>query len=242
LTGAVIRLDSVGSTNDEARRLAQAGAAHFTAVVANQQTAGRGRDGRTWVSPPGNLYVSVILRPDAPAARLAGLALVAAVALGEALAPLIPPSARLSYKWPNDLLVDRCKLAGILIESEAAQPGMASFAVVGVGVNCRSHPDATPYPATDLRAICGRDIAPEDVLNRLMSALRSWLERWEGEGMAPVCAAWRARAEGIGEAISVRLPHETIEGRFVDIDPAGMLIVATERGEQRIAAGDVFLA
>lgn len=240
MSGAVIRLDSVGSTNDEARARARGGAAHLTVVVAQQQTEGRGRDGRIWISPPGNLYASVILRPDVPTMRLAGLALVAAVSLGDALAPLIPAGARLGYKWPNDVLINRSKVAGILIESEAGGDAPACV-VLGLGVNCRSHPDGAPYPTTDLRTVCGRDIAPDDVLDRFMAMLPPWVARWEGEGMAPVCASWRSRAEGIGETIRVRLPRETIEGRFVDIDPTGALNLATEGGERRVAAGDVFL-
>jgi BirA family biotin operon repressor/biotin-[acetyl-CoA-carboxylase] ligase len=239
LFGAVIRLDSVASTNDEARRRAQAGAAHGTAIVAREQTAGRGRDGRAWISPPGNLYASFILRPGVTLADLPGLSLVAAVALGEALQPLMPPAARLGYKWPNDILIDGHKVAGILIESEAERDGVC--AVLGLGVNCRRHPGDTPFPASNLSAVAGREIDPDAVLQGFTATLQSWLGRWERDGMAPVCAAWRARAEGIGEAIRVRLPHETIEGRFADIDPAGVLIVATERGERRIAAGDVFL-
>src|SRR5439155_19489702 len=111
---------TIGSTNDEAKAVARTGATDGTLVWADQQTAGRGRRGRIWLSPPGNLYLSLVLRPECAAARAAQLGFVAALGLGDALAPLVGATVQLRYKWPNDLLVDGKKLAGILLESETS--------------------------------------------------------------------------------------------------------------------------
>ncbi len=136
--------DSLGSTNDEARRLAQAGAAHGTVVAARQQTAGRGRVGRSWVSPPGNLYLSVLLRLDLPLARLAELSFVAALAVADMVDSFLPPDFRAALKWPNDVLVEGAKISGILIEQGE------TATIVGIGVNVGHCPTGTPYPVTSL--------------------------------------------------------------------------------------------
>ncbi|HEY0521750.1 MAG TPA: biotin--[acetyl-CoA-carboxylase] ligase, partial [Stellaceae bacterium] len=115
----LLSYDRLGSTNDEAKRLARDdGAAHGTVVWALEQTQGHGRTGRVWASPPGNLYCSTVLRPDCPAARAAEIGFVAALAVGDALTPLLPGSARLGYKWPNDVLVGGRKVSGILAEAQ----------------------------------------------------------------------------------------------------------------------------
>src|SRR5690348_7572810 len=137
---------AVGSTNDTAKELARAGAPEGTIVWAGEQTAGRGRRGRIWASPPGNLYLSLILRPQAPAAQAAQLGFVAALALGGAIAELAGPQIELRCKWPNDLLANGRKLAGILLESETSANGEVDFVVLGVGANLASAPAATEYP------------------------------------------------------------------------------------------------
>src|SRR5512146_93191 len=129
------RYKTLGSTNDEAKALARAGAPDGTIVWAGEQTAGRGRRGRVWRSPPGNLYVSVVLRPDATPARAAQLGFVAALGLGDALRRLAGPALNLRYKWPNDVLANGRKLAGILLESETSTKVRVDFVVLGLGVN-----------------------------------------------------------------------------------------------------------
>jgi BirA family transcriptional regulator, biotin operon repressor / biotin---[acetyl-CoA-carboxylase] ligase len=232
----LIALDSVGSTNDEAKRLARGGADHGTLIWAREQTAGRGRGGRVWASPRGNLYLSLVLKLGLPAAQIAELSYVSVVALGEALRPFLPPMAVLSYKWPNDLLLDGRKVAGILLETETA----ADWAVLGTGVNVASHPDDATYPATDL-ASTGTVPPLQTLLEAFMAHLDGWIWRWREAGMAPVRAAWLAHARGLGEPITVRLPDAQITGRFADLDPDGRLVlIRADGGTQLIAAGDVF--
>ena len=127
----LVALDSVGSTNDEAARLADAGAPEGTVVWAREQTGGRGRRGRAWASPVGNLYTSTILRPDCPAARAAELGFVSALAVAD----IVPPGRAVRVKWPNDVLVDGGKIAGILLESAIAQTGAVQHVIAGIGIN-----------------------------------------------------------------------------------------------------------
>ena len=149
--GYVLRaFDRVESTNDEARRLAEQGADAGVVVVADQQLKGRGRHGRIWQSPPGNLYASLLLRPDCSIAVSAQLSLVASLALAEALVALAPPDADVRVKWPNDVLVRGAKVAGLLLESAADAGERVAWVVVGSGVNIDSAPADTPYPATAL--------------------------------------------------------------------------------------------
>jgi BirA family biotin operon repressor/biotin-[acetyl-CoA-carboxylase] ligase len=141
----LIALDSIDSTNAEALRLAAGGERSPLWVTARSQTAGRGRRGRAWVSEPGNLYASLLLTDPAPPEHRPELSLVAALAVHDAVAGRIPGLAvRVALKWPNDLLIDRNKFAGILVEGEAAA------VAVGIGVNCTHHPAHTDFPATDL--------------------------------------------------------------------------------------------
>ncbi|HEX6101411.1 MAG TPA: biotin--[acetyl-CoA-carboxylase] ligase [Alphaproteobacteria bacterium] len=239
------RLDArarVGSTNEEAKRLALAGAPEFTLVWALEQTQGRGRRGRAWSSPPGNLYLSLVLRPDIAPGEAAQIGFVAAVALAEALRPLLPAKVELALKWPNDVLVGRRKISGILPEALAAGGGAGIEALVlGIGVNVASHPEGTAWPATDLSA-AGVSIALEALLERLAAALDHWIALWRREGFAPVRARWMALALARGEPVELRLDGRTLSGRFVEIDAEGALVLAPPDGSppQRIRAGEVF--
>jgi BirA family transcriptional regulator, biotin operon repressor / biotin---[acetyl-CoA-carboxylase] ligase len=235
--------DWIGSTNDEAKRLARDGAPEGTLLCSLEQTAGRGRRGRTWASPRGNLYASLILRPDCPASRAAQLGFVTAVAIGEALRAILPRAERLAYKWPNDVLINGRKTAGVLLESEMITPGKLSFLVVGVGVNLAASPQGTEFPATSVAEEGLGVVWPETMLERFAHQFQSWERRWHAEGFAPVRAAWLAGAAASrGEPIRVRLETATLYGRFLDIDERGTLLL-DEAGERRhISAGEVFPA
>jgi BirA family biotin operon repressor/biotin-[acetyl-CoA-carboxylase] ligase len=238
---SLICLPSVGSTNDEAKRLAEDGAVEGTLVYAFEQTAGRGRRGRGWHSPPGNLYVSAVLRPGKPAAQSALIGFVAAVALADALQDLGLSGERLRLKWPNDVLVDKAKVAGILIETSATAGGPPAWLVLGMGVNLAHAPENTPYPATTLRAAGLASVTVEGLLEALAGRLAEWYGRWQAEGFAPVRAAWLKRATGLGEPIEVRLDQESLQGRFVALEDDGALSLEMPQGERRrVTVGDVF--
>lgn len=234
--------ETLGSTNDAAKALARAGAAEKTLVWAREQTQGRGRRGRTWHSPPGNLYLSLVLRPHREAARAAQLSFVAALALGDALHALAGPALALRYKWPNDVLCGGKKLAGILLESETGTDGSVQFVVIGVGVNLASRPEDVEYPATSLAAEGIAGVTPTALLEAFARHVDLWVGRWRQEGFAPVRTAWLARASGLGAPITVRLERVTLCGRFHDLGADGALVLDAAEGRRRIAAGEVFPA
>jgi BirA family biotin operon repressor/biotin-[acetyl-CoA-carboxylase] ligase len=236
----LVSYDSLGSTNDEAKRLASDGAKEGTLVWALEQTAGRGRRGRSWVSPPGNLYTSLILRPHCPAALAAQLGFVAALAVGDTLATICPGLEGLTYKWPNDVLVGGCKLAGILLESELGQGEVTRFVVVGVGINLVSSPRDAVSPATSIAEEDLGSVSPGAALEEFAHHFQAWARCWREEGFAPIRAAWRAHATALGEPIRVRQEPATLHGRFLDIAHDGALLLESAGEIRRIAAGEVF--
>jgi BirA family biotin operon repressor/biotin-[acetyl-CoA-carboxylase] ligase len=235
--------DSIGSTNDEAKHLARDGVAEGTIVWALEQTAGRGRRGRAWVSPRGNLYFSLILRPDCPAGSAAQLGFVEALAVGDALRAILPQIELLTYKWPNDVLLNGRKIAGVLLESETMGSEKLSFVVVGVGVNLIASPQGTEFPATSIMEEGLGEVMPEVMLEEFAAHFQLWFARWRAEGFAPVRAAWSAAAAiARGEAIRVRLESRALYGRFLDLDHEGNLLLDHAGECRRIAAGEVFPA
>jgi BirA family biotin operon repressor/biotin-[acetyl-CoA-carboxylase] ligase len=238
----LVSRETVGSTNDEAKQLARQGAAAGTVVWALEQTAGRGRRGRRWSSPCGNLYASLIMRPVAAPDRAAQLGFVAALAATDALHELVPELGETACKWPNDILVGGRKIAGILLESEMDKGENLAFLIVGVGINLVSAPPDTEYPATSIAGEGGPPPSPQAALGAFARHFAAWAQRWGGEGFAPVREAWRARAASLGEQIRVRLDTATLQGIFVDIDQQGTLLLKTKGGLRLISAGDVFPA
>jgi BirA family biotin operon repressor/biotin-[acetyl-CoA-carboxylase] ligase len=236
----LITYERLASSNDEAKRLAQAGAEDGTIVWARTQTSGRGRRGRAWQDLPGNLAASLILRPDCPPAAAAQLGFVAALALGETVLAHLPAGVRLAYKWPNDVLLNGGKVAGILLESETAPTGAVAFVVLGIGVNIAGHPEGTDYPATSLGEAGCLGLSAPMVLEGIARYLLLWRDRWRVEGFAPVRTAWLERSAGLGEAISVRLGERRLAGRFAGLGEDGSLLLETGEGRRRIAAGDMF--
>lgn len=222
-----IVLDSTPSTNDEAKALALAGASHGTSVLADTQQAGRGRLGRSWVSPPGqNLYASLVLRPQMPAERVPLLCLGAAVAVAEVC------GEGFRIKWPNDV-VDTAhrKVAGILAEAEWSG-GQPAFIVLGIGLNVGSHPDG--LPATSLAAHGDRRSREELAAALLAETLRQ-VERVVSEPEA-LLQDWRARSATLGAKVAVG----SVTGTAVGLDDSGALLVDTGEGmPTRILAGDV---
>jgi BirA family biotin operon repressor/biotin-[acetyl-CoA-carboxylase] ligase len=234
----LITHDTIGSTNAEAMRLARGGEHGPLWVTAKSQTAGRGRRGRLWVSEQGNLYASLVLTAPAPPERFPELSFVAALALHDVIGGRIPGLAgRVVLKWPNDLLIDRNKFAGILVEGEGA------IVVIGIGVNCVHHPAGTEYPATDLAA-AGVRATPESLFAPLTAAMNVRLVQWSrGAGFVSVRADWLARAAGVGKPIRVKAGDGELLGRFETIDESGRLVLRLDDGTmQTVTAGDVFMA
>jgi len=229
----LVACDCIDSSNDEVRRRFDSGDAPGLVVWAKEQTAGRGRRGRTWISPRGNLHCSILLTARSPE-EAPQLAFVAAAALRQGLHSLLP-QLPFRCKWPNDLLVQGRKIAGMLLESAAPH------VILGVGVNVVEAPDPALYPAACLRQL-GSGAEDFDVLSAFCEALSKWHGIWMTQGFAPIRQAWLDHAQGVGEAVTVRLAdHSELQGRFSGLDAGGALLLETEDGSVRpILAGDVF--
>jgi BirA family biotin operon repressor/biotin-[acetyl-CoA-carboxylase] ligase len=236
-------LGEVGSTNSDCLARARAGDPGLLWLTASRQVAGRGRRGRAWTSEPGNLYASLLLIDPAPPEQTASLPLAVAVAVHSAIRQVLPPtSPPLEVKWPNDILIGRKKTCGILLEGETLRDGRRAL-VIGIGINIRHMPDASPYPVTRL-ADHGASVSPEELFAHLFKAMAEVLESWsEPGGLADLVRRWRQLACGVGEKITVNLPDRSLVGTFAGIDERGFLMLDTEDGAALpIAAGDVFFA
>ena len=244
--------DSVGSTNAEALQAATAGDPGGIWFAARQQTQGRGRRGRPWESTSGNLAATLLIIPDADPSLLATLGFVAGVALSRALSTILPSgmvrqsafnedgrSWRIALKWPNDVLADGAKLAGILLESVRAADGRQAIGV-GLGVNVVAAPSGLPYPATSLADLACHTTA-EAVFEALSDAWVEAFRLWDdGRGTQAVLAEWRGAAAGLGEPVSVAQDGDLVQGTFETIDDAGRLIVrVNDNSRIAITAGDV---
>ncbi len=238
-SAAGVRLVShelLASTNTEALTLARAGERGPLWVTAGRQSAGHGRRGRTWTSEPGNLYASLLLTEPALPEHWPELSFVAALAIHDTIADLAPGARpRLAIKWPNDLLLDGAKFAGILTEAEGT-----TTVVVGIGVNCISHPADTDYPATNLAASRIK-LSPEVVFSELSAKMIGRVAQWnQGEHFATIRTDWLSRAAGLGDNVSVRLSERELSGRFETIDDTGQLVLVEPEGNRyAIAVGDV---
>ncbi len=210
-------------------------------IIADEQTGGRGRTGRHWHSPPGNLHASLLLVDPCPQAQTPELGFVAGVALAHALREALGGDGRLKIKWPNDMLFDGAKLSGLMLEGSQLPDGRFAL-VIGIGVNCIAHPENLAYPATSLAKIAARPIPAAEILARLAKSLNHWLGLYAGgRNFALIRQNWLEMAAGLGQPIEIALGSHYVRGIFSTIDDFGRLVVATPDGTQTVAAGDVFL-
>lgn len=224
----------IGSTNDEARRLAAAGAPHGTAVHADEQSSGRGRLSHTWFSPPGNLYISILLRTGQAPSRTAELSFVTALAVADTVDALLPQTVRATLKWPNDVLVNGAKIAGILLEQ------VNDATIIGIGLNVLQAPSNIAYKAATLVA-CGGIASVDEARDILLDRLARHLEVWSRDGFAPVREQWLRRSYPIGAKIRANTGGESVAGAFAGMDADGALLLDTPFGRRRITAGDIAL-
>jgi BirA family biotin operon repressor/biotin-[acetyl-CoA-carboxylase] ligase len=232
--------EELGSTNDRARELAEEGAEHGEVVIAEAQTAGRGRRGRTWISPARrNLYFSAILRPDLPPARAPELTLVASLAVCDALRHAGVPAG---IKWPNDVLASERKIAGILTEL-AAEADRVHWVVIGVGVNVNARAEDFPEElrgeATSVLLERGEPAPRALFAAACLAELEGWIDRHAEEGFGPVREAWRARSVTLGREVTASVQGREVAGTAEDIDDSGALLVRGRGGVERITAGDI---
>lgn len=239
-TFRLTHLSTTHSTMDVARDAAEAGEADGFVVLADEQAGGRGRRGRVWHSPRGNLYASLLIEPLLQPQDYGHFSFVAALALARSL-PDTMAAERVRLKWPNDVLVDGAKIAGILLEA-CIKPEHKAMLIIGFGLNITHHPLETSYRATSLAALgCAIDqYPPRTMLEYFLSAFTKYRAVLEREGFAPIQQAWLAQASGLGDLINVHLPDQEMKGHFEGIDENGRLLLRLPTGILRpIAAGDV---
>nr|WP_277348907.1 biotin--[acetyl-CoA-carboxylase] ligase [Sneathiella limimaris] len=233
---------TIDSTNLAARKLADEGASEGQVIWALKQESGVGRRGRQWTSPEGNLYCSVLLRPNVSAVEGAKLSFLVAVALFDALKPYLPESIDLAVKWPNDLLINGRKTAGILLESRSNNDGRLDWLIIGTGINIRHYPKVTDgLPAISLEEV-GAKLTTDQLLKSYLDNLLQLYQLWKQEGFSPIRQRWLARASGVGGPVTVRLSNEQFEGVFSGMDENGALVLTLPDGSTRlVTAGEVFL-
>ncbi|MDI9409873.1 MAG: biotin--[acetyl-CoA-carboxylase] ligase [Candidatus Pacebacteria bacterium] len=223
-----IYYDQLGSSNDQARTLARAGAASGTLVIARTQTQGRGRQGRQWQSPQGNFYGSLIWRSSKPPNQQATIALVTGIAVNDSVVRYLPITSQhyLTLKWPNDLHYNRHKLAGILVETETSPHEPLTAIIIGIGVNLSEAPHDLPYPATSINSIIGTAPTLTEFTEQIGQRLIQRLEKWERHGFAALADDWNLRAAGYQGRAMVAIPPNPAEGgTFHGVGPDGALLL-----------------
>lgn len=231
----LVERDEVTSTNDTAIELAEAGTAAWSVVRARVQTGGRGRRGRVFVSPPGNSYTSFILRPGVAPRDLPQLSLITGVAVAESIEAAAPGTAPARCKWPNDILINDAKVAGILVETAG------DAVIVGIGINLVSHPDIRGVATTDLAGEGAPGVDRNLLLATLCRRLKDRVTDWERFGFASQRRAWLDRAAGIGARASFS-GDDVMEGRIVGLAHDGALIMESDGRRMRVSSGTLRLS
>lgn len=235
----VIRLPEIDSTNDEARRRADAGERGPLWLIADKQTAGRGRYGRSWESGQGNFAATYLFAPGLEADRCAQLSFAVALALVDVIDGFLPERAAL--KWPNDVLIGGRKVAGILLEAGGAQTGAApAWLAIGIGINLVAAPQDVPFPATALAVHLAASPSADEMLARLAPALNARLSNYYVQGFGVLRDAWLARAHGLGAPIHVKLAEHSLEGVFDGLSAEGALLLRVGAERREIRAGEIY--
>jgi BirA family biotin operon repressor/biotin-[acetyl-CoA-carboxylase] ligase len=227
------------STSTLLKQRAEAGAAEGLAIQALRQSAGRGRQGRGWDSPAGNLYISVLLRPAVALRDAPQWSFVAAVALADTVKTLLPEAAKLTLKWPNDLLLDGAKAAGILVETGVVPSHTLDWICIGMGVNIATKPSLPDRATACLAEYLPAPPAPEVLAAQLLQNLAHWHDLRLAQGFAPIRDAWLRHAPAMGAPVSVKRDDALIEGNFAGLSPEGGLLLAKGREVQLILAGEI---
>ncbi len=229
-------LDEIDSTNDEARRRAPAPRPIW--IAARRQSTARGRQGRKWDAPEGNLSATLLIARDDTPSELARLTFHASLAVADLLTHFAP-DAQVQTKWPNDAFLNGSKAAGILLENYGPGGGHAANLAIGIGINLAHHPDSktSRWRPTSLAAETGH--APD--FEKALTVLAQRLDHWLAVGdFAVIRAEWLSRTSHLGGKIEARLPDRTLTGIFEDVDAEGTLVLRTPGGSERIAAADIF--
>ena len=235
----IVYYEKINSTQDVAGKLAAAGIEEGMVVVAENQTGGRGRIGRSWASPPGGVYLSIILRPAIKPSEALRFPLIAGVAVAQAIGQLTGLAPQL--KWPNDIIIGGRKAGGILTEM-SAETDRINYLVIGIGINVNTEtfPDEIEEIATSLKAECGKEVSRRELIQKILEHLESLYRILQESGFEPIRKMWKAQSSTIGSWAIIRTEREQIKGEAIDIDEDGALILRKANGAlERVIAGDV---
>jgi len=236
---SVYSYDTIGSTNNRAYQLAEEGAQEGTVVIAEQQISGKGRIGRRWSSPKGGIYMSLILRPKLMPTEISKLTLVAAVSVAQTIRSAT--GLECLIKWPNDILIGRHKLCGILTELKAEQD-LTMFVILGIGINVNTRPSLLPKNATSISKELGEDYSKVDLAKKLLKNVESHYTLFKENKFNSIIDEWKDLSATLGKRVKITDKAHTVEGQAIDIDEGGALVVRLDSGfNERVLAGDVIL-
>jgi BirA family biotin operon repressor/biotin-[acetyl-CoA-carboxylase] ligase len=232
--------DSLGSTIDEAHACVRKGAAEGLVIVAYEQVSGRGRRGRAWENLPGNLYMTFITYLSCPLVEALQLSFVTCIAVGEKLRSLLPPGHVITYKWPNDILLNGKKVGGLLLEAVPLSDEKETAYLASCGLNLISQPLKVRYPTTSFQNE-GIYLSLEEVLYGVAASLEYYISFWKEEGFSPIYDLWMKHAAGLEQKISFDLQGKLQEGFFKGIDGEGALLLRTSEGLKKFTAGEILV-
>lgn len=223
----------VSSTNEEALDLIERGISNETVIIADKQTEGRGRTGKSWVSPEGNFYASLIINQETDVSKLTELTFVTALAVGNTLLSFISDS-NVQHKWPNDILIDDKKISGILLEKKSN----SNWLIIGIGININH----APLPGTTCISNYGESVSNIDLLKKLIINFNKLRKQWLFDGFYAIREMWLKKVFKMNEQISVKLADKLYEGIFADIDKSGKLVLQQKDGSLiYFDAGELFI-
>jgi BirA family biotin operon repressor/biotin-[acetyl-CoA-carboxylase] ligase len=235
----ILSYESLDSTNDTAYQLAEKGEKEGTIVIAEKQKKGKGRQGRHWISPKGGVYLSCILKPDIEPKEVAKITLVSAVAVCDSIRERASVPAMI--KWPNDIIIRKKKVCGILTEMKAEQDKV-DFVILGIGVNVDTSPNLLPKGATSLVKEAGEGPKKVELARRILENLEHYLDVFNKEGFNKIRDEWRRFSMTLGHHVKIYCHDEKIEGQGLDVDEDGALVVRLDSGiQRRILSGDVVI-
>ena len=238
----VIALDTIGSTNDELKRRALSGFDEEGLTVWSRvQTAGKGRNKRSWVSEIGNMFISVLFRPYCSISVAAQIGFLPVIAASKTLDCLLGQPTNFSYKWPNDLLLNGKKIAGTLLEAGFYKETNTIWIVAGFGLNLQHFPIATFFPGTSVKDETDKNLRIEEVVELYLQNLSKLYSNWQEVGFESMRKEWLSRGHGINKPLNIKFGTENLSGIFRDLDETGALIIETSTGLHKVSAGDVYL-
>ena len=233
------RYEELGSTSDFCIKRAKAGEPEGLAVFAAQQSAGRGSRGRSWLSPPGNVALSVLVRPRISPAQSSMYPLLAGIAASDAISAALPSGPTPMLKWPNDVLLIGQKCAGLLIDATPVQ-NRIDWLVIGIGINVAYAPEL-PDRATTCLAAQGAETTAIAVAQAVLDYLSNWLEIFHFSGPEKIISSWLSHAHPIGTCLEVKTPHQTAAGTFAGLTKAGELLLHVENRIETYRTGEILL-